>query len=1005
MKIERGQVSDQVVYDIMYFSPIEVGDERYHTMLYFQTDIYNRVWPVSKMEKMSAQIDQMRHVELGIHPFDEDFKHRHREMVLFHCKMSLAYLDAREARISMKLCEACEPATRSTEPRIAQDSLMHFDFLRVLTLSVMACSARRVKFYQKAMEALTEAKDICLEDKETRRVHPLLTALTLLNLSAVMGDIDHDEHGLKWGLEALSMMYDIFRTLDVPEAAKAYYLALACHNAALLNMKLQRWDDAVELVGEGIEFTKLLKEAFQIDESLPSNVDDGLRAKLIAIGAQAKHVPEGFLQEAVNALNGWGEERGVWNLSFWDFSVHEISEEIRVLQNTLTLKHLIIDHLQESQHPGFVEDAHLLRFILAVASCRSLEMFTVCGIDFDPRKVWRRIKKRSFLETSWYAATSMNYAMVLSDFNPPQVGEYHGLLKELDYFSKKLVLFLVILGNACEGVDLSANGLDCRCMQALVAALRSLERPDFAKEVTSLVLRNNALDAAAAEALAQNWWPGKPPPGKKQDGRDSMMEDSNSSGADDDDDSEEDEDDEDDDGEEDPGDQFDEDGCTLFKRNPTVTSLDVSHNRNIGDQGFHKLTEGIAQYHRFKHLSAIEVGLGPEGCSAVETLDATELEILCLSDNAILSEGAKIVSQGVMKLVFLHTLELSNCSIDEGAAVALADMVAHHDSLTNLCLNDNNLGDVGCITLCGGAAKSHMLSTLRLTYNNISSVGAAEAIGQMMRKCESLREINLSGNVLDPKGSPHVGSAIEHSKVLKMYLEDMCFNESSIDDFLDHGAAESQDLQVMILNNNPVGDEGLGIIAECLSIGLTELSLSNCNLTAHSQATLLNLVSLSPNLKSLNLSHNNLGPHGCSDMVAWMTQNEKEQFSLRSLELASCGLGDEGLLQLVSILGSLNYLGVRDNGITSAGLEAVMNSNQMIQLNTLDLANNAIGEQGVHALTERFQQEHKRSLWNPKQLTSTIDVVILTNNQISKGLAMSTECFLKIHNPLLTVHW
>merc|ERR1719181_43395 len=270
-------------------------------------------------------------------------------------------------------------------------------------------------------------------------------------------------------------------------------------------------------------------------------------------------------------------------------------------------------------------------------------------------------------------------------------------------------------------------------------------------------------------------------------------------------------------------------------------------------------------------------------------------------------------------------------------------MVANHDSLTHLLLNDNNLGDAGCITLCGGAARSKLLSTLRLTYNNICSVGAAEAIGQMMRKCDSLREINLSGNVLDPKGSPHVGSAIEHSKVLKMHLEDMCFNESSIDDFLDHGAAESQDLQVMILSNNPVGDEGLAIIAECLSIGLTDLSLSNCALTATSQATLLNLVSLSPNLRSLDLSNNELGPNGCSDMVMWMTQNEKENFSLRSLELAGCSLGDEGLLRLVPILGSLTYLGVRNNGITSAGLEAVMNSNQMIQLKSLDLAQNLIG--------------------------------------------------------------
>jgi len=567
------------------------------------------------------------------------------------------------------------------------------------------------------------------------------------------------------------MLYEIFKTIEIPEAAKCYYLALACHNAALLNMKLQRWNDAVELVGEGIEFTKLLKEAFLIDESLPSNVDDGLRQKLIAIGAQAKHVPEGFLQEAVNALNGWGEERGVWNLSFWDFSVHEISEEIRVLQNTLTLKQLIIDHLQASQHPGFVEDAHLLRFILAVVSCKSLEMFTVCGIDFDPRKVWRRIKKRSFLETSWYAATSMNYAMVLSDFSPPPIGQYTGLLNGLDYFSQKLLIFLIILGNACEGVDLTSNGLEARCMAALVCALRSIERPDFAKEVSSVVLRYNALDAAGAEALAAAWIPG--PEKKKRRRRrssdSSEMEDTSSGTAD----SEDDDDDDDEDEEEENEDPWNEDGTPKYLRKPTVTSLDVSHNRMIGDQGFASLLDGIAQYRQFKTLSASEIGIGPEGCNTVGILESTDLEILRLSDNPIMSEGAVTLCQGVMLLHFLHTLELSNCSIDAAASNALADMIENHDCLSHLCLNDNNLGDEGCITVCNGAAKSHMLSTLRITYNNICSVGAAEAIGQMMRKCESLREINLSGNVLDPKGSPHVGSAIEHSKVLKMYLEDM----------------------------------------------------------------------------------------------------------------------------------------------------------------------------------------------------------------------------------------
>merc|ERR1719296_79724 len=149
----------------------------------------------------------------------------------------------------------------------------------------------------------------------------------------------------------------------------------------------------------------------------------------------------------------------------------------------------------------------------------------------------------------------------------------------------------------------------------------------------------------------------------------------------------------------------------------------------------------------------------------------------------------------------------------------------------------------------------------------------------------------------------------------------------------------------MILNNNSLGDEGLATISECLSIGLTDLSLSKCSITAASQATLLNLVSLSPNMRSLDLSFNDLGPTGCADMVTWMTQNDRESFSLRSLELAGCNLGDEGFIALVPVMGALQMLGLRKNGITSAGLSTVMRSPLMIQLETMDLADNAIGEE------------------------------------------------------------
>eukprot|EP00929_Paragymnodinium_shiwhaense_P070276 TRINITY_DN35595_c0_g1_i4.p1 TRINITY_DN35595_c0_g1~~TRINITY_DN35595_c0_g1_i4.p1 ORF type:complete len:966 (+),score=219.68 TRINITY_DN35595_c0_g1_i4:114-3011(+) len=965
MKIERSLVAvDPLLYEIMYFSPVEVGDERSTNQLYFQTERYNRTWPTSMINKMSAQIDQLRHVELGIHPFDKGFKHKHRETVLSHCKMALAYLDSREARIAMKVCEVADAATKSTENRIVMDPEVDFDFLRITTLSVMACAARRVKFYQKAVDALAEAKDICLAESETNHVHPLMTALTLLNLSAVLGDIDHDEHGLRWGLEALNLMYQVFSSNPLDETIQAYYLALACHNAALLNVKLARWDDAVELVDEGLEFTKLLHEQ-----------DDGLRKKLIAIGAQAKHVPERFLFEAANAMNGWGEERGVWNTSFWDFTPSEIKEQIRVLQNTKTLTHLIIDHFNDEDpaHGDRIDD-HLARVILAIVSCQSLEKLTVGHIDFDPRKVWLIIKKRSFLETSWYAS-ALNFANILQEAQKPEIASYAEMLKNLKHFLRKLSIFLVVLANQCEGIDLSNNGINRRTISALVKALRWPQRLTTSRPVSHLVLRNNAIDAECCRELARTWSLGLVE-------TTSVYTCSAAEAA-----------------------KLDlvENAEPPVDKN--VASLDVSYNLEIGDKGFDFLVGGVHHFDAFRTLQAESIGLTMKGCSCLSMLASTRLELLCLSKNLICSEGATIVCDAALKCKALHTLELNECGIDADACQAIADLLQEHQTLRKIFLSDNCIGNDGAIRFCAGAAASPSLALVHLARNSIVADRAAEAIGDMMRNCETLTELNLSGNKLDPAGAPAIGNAIEHSRVLTMFLEDMGFTDSTIDDFLDHGAAETQDLQVMRLSGNPVGDEGLSVIAECLSIGLTDLSLKKCGLTHNSQATLLDLVSLSPNLRSLDLSENDLGPYGCADMVSWMTQNVKENFSLRSLELGSCDIGDEGFQQLVPVLGSLSYVGLRNNGITSAGLAAVMNTTYMIQLKVLDLAENSIGEQGVHALTERFQQEHKRSLWNPKQLTSTIDQVILSNNAISDGLAKSTEAFLKIHNPLLTVVW
>lgn len=970
-----------MVYDIMYFSPVRVGDERYTNQLYFQTDIYSRTWPTAIVQKLTSQIEELKHVELGILPFDRDFKARHRQVVMFHCKMALAYLDAREARIAMKLCEAAEPATRSTEANISQDVFLDLGFLRIIVMSVLALAARRIKFFQKGVEALEEAKNICLrQSADEHTVHPLLIALTLKNYSAVLGDMDHDQIALRWGMEALTMLYKLFNSsTDYPREVEQFLLATVCHNAALLSVKLGRWKDAVELANEGIEFSKGLDDVEEHGE--------GLRKKLIAVGAQAKRIPEKFFEEAVNKVNGWGEDAHEWNLSFWDFTMAELRECIHVLRHTQTLKHLVLEqHDGTRRNPGAIEDKLLGQLMLAVVSCQSLERITVAHLDFDPHRVWRRIQKESFLEKSCYGS-AMNFANILEGAQKPEIAPYREMLKDLNPFLRKVVFFLVVLGNECEGVDLSENNIGVWSVPALVKALQSKKRPKVSRQVSTVILRSNRLEPDAMKELAKTWdvdeealASATPASVRSSVASGTHLVDVTAPLA-----------------------KKDSDDSAVIA--PGVTSLDVSHNIGICDEGLDHLCAGIAKFHRFRVLRVDTIGLGAVGCNALDRLETTRLEILCLSNNEICSEGANTFCAAAMKLPYLHTAELDNCKIDGDAAKSLSHLLEHHTALRNISMNHNQLGSEGAAVLCEGAGESPCLTSMHLAYNGILSEPAAKAIADLMVNCDTLMEMNLSGNHLDPKGAPFIGSAIEKSRVLTMFLEDMGYTESTIDEFLDHGAAETQDLQVMILNSNAIKDEGLSVIAECLSIGLTDLSLSNCSLTCASQATLLNLVSLSPNLRSLDLSHNLLGPKGCADMVTWMAENETDSFSLRSLELANCGLGDEGFLVLVPVMGAMTDMGLSKNGITSSGLIDVMKMNQMIQLRNLDLADNQIDEEGIHSLTERFQQEHKRSLWNPQQLTSMIDRVVLSRNLIPPAVAASTDVFRKRHLPLLNIVW
>jgi Ran GTPase-activating protein (RanGAP) involved in mRNA processing and transport len=1033
-------------------------------------------------------------------------------LVIAHNKMALAYIDMRESRTAMQLLEMCLPSTISSK--------FEFNFLRVITLNNLACSCRRLgiagalasgdpedglddqaySFIDEAFMRLGEAVKL----SSSEGVHPLLAALTALNFSSVCCDLKRYELGRKYGLIALKRFYDTLPEIDIPDTAKAYYVAMSCHNCALLSVNLGEMADAVELVENGIQ---TIVNNLQGDQG-----DDGLRQKLIIIGARAKRVPELFWQEAVACIHGGSEEASVWNLAFWDFGKWETMEVTSVLERTAHLRHLLVD--EPYNKVDTVDHLTLLRMMRAV--CLSeLKVFTVGHLDFDPAKVWKVIRKRSFLETSWYATTT-NYSLVDSDAAVPEIVQHAGRFKDMDFFAKILIMYLSILGNASFELDFSKNGLDVRCIRAIVSALRWANPPAHGNPVMCLSLRENDIDSDGARELAKAWdgsdhgvpFIGDVVPDEAKE----VSAQSVSGGS--------------------AGDDGPE-----WNPSSTVHSLDIANNPAIGDAGFCALCEGL-QHVEFTALRAENVGLGLEGAAATKRLGATGLQRLHLSRNSLEDAGVKALCMGIVaeetnvpdayqlpevpmsiytmakakksvppnatdtaaasealkeevglpeaeadskkirtdsgfeddgdassshninasgskgddawdlrvprvqvdpdkfdyldpsifhslhalpevswrtplsgippqveqvSFQALSTLLVASCGITWRGAAHLSWMLSKTPSLTELDISNNDLGDRGMVILGGGMAVSN-LGILDMKCVGMTLETSTIVLAQTIMDCQTLHYLDLSENDFVREALEHIGKAVSESFIDTLTLKNMGCTDEHIDWFLDGGAADSQRLQCLTLDGNPIGDKGIRYISECMTIGLVELSLENCGITEDSAQTFVNLLSLSPNLKLLNLAKNRLEGTTLQEMVDWMEANE-DQHSLRELNLNETNLGDDGLHMLVPILKSILFLKCCRNNITSEGVIAVANAQMLIQLRLLDLEGNKIDDDGIQALTVRFQQELKRSLWNPKQLTSNIEKLILRDNGLPEAVKKSTDAFLKIHLPNFMVEW
>ncbi|XP_036864712.1 NACHT, LRR and PYD domains-containing protein 3 isoform X4 [Manis javanica] len=173
---------------------------------------------------------------------------------------------------------------------------------------------------------------------------------------------------------------------------------------------------------------------------------------------------------------------------------------------------------------------------------------------------------------------------------------------------------------------------------------------------------------------------------------------------------------------------------SVLSSNQKLVELDLNHNA-LGDVGVKQLCVGLRHLLcRLERLWLVNSGLTSGCCPALSSVLSTNQNLthLYLRDNALGDSGVKLLCEGLLHpSCKLQVLELDNCSLTSHCCWNLSTLLTTNQSLRELSLSSNDLGDLGVILLCEVLKqRSSLLKSLTLyeMYFNYDTKHALETL-------------------------------------------------------------------------------------------------------------------------------------------------------------------------------------------------------------------------------------------------------------------------------------
>ncbi|KAI7821867.1 hypothetical protein BC939DRAFT_478060 [Gamsiella multidivaricata] len=276
------------------------------------------------------------------------------------------------------------------------------------------------------------------------------------------------------------------------------------------------------------------------------------------------------------------------------------------------------------------------------------------------------------------------------------------------------------------------------------------------------------------------------------------------------------------------------------EKSTTLKELDLSSNR-ITALGCEILCEALVCNRSLTRLCLQSNNFKKPGATPLAMLLRKNrvLRHLNVGSNGLGTEGCVMIAEAVRFNRSLSSLSLDLNEMGALGATAMAIALVSNRNLTYLYIPHNNIGEEGLIKICASLKRNTTLVGLDLELNHIGSgqsIEGMKALAEVLRTNTSLRDINLSYNILS-------------SEAVQELMK---------------GVAANSTLESIVCTNCCISTEGAMAIAEVLpsARGLQNLGLTaNPDILVDGYWALAQGLSKNRSMKGIQLDYNSEDRH------------------------------------------------------------------------------------------------------------------------------------------------